>query len=238
MEYNGYCVRVQAHEGYGDKIRMLPANADYTSIVAMRHKGTSGENAHYHLVVATQVRDQAFRVRLKKLFTEGSGNQHMSIKTWDGNIDAISYLFHEDPTGPLFLQHNVSDETIAKARARNNEVQTKVAAAKERASWRIEEEVLSFYRENHLMPDQYKIARDIVLYACRHDKYVPNDFLLKAMVNKIQFKLLDGNLKDEEAFAADYVVAVYRLDYDESRRIRENLVAEGGGGVPAVKIQK
>lgn len=229
MEFNGYCVRVQAHEGYGEKIRKLTANDDYTAIAVIKHVGSTKENPHYHLVVATQVKDQAFRVRLKKIFNEGSGNQHMSIKPWDGNIDAISYLFHEDPEGDLFLAHKVSPETIVKAKARNKEVQDKVANAKERASWKIEEEIFQMYKRDHLESDLYNIAKDIVLFALRHDKYVPNDYLLKAMANKIRFRLMDGDLKGEEDFAISYVTDVYRLDYDQAREWKYRLAR---GGVP------
>jgi len=227
MEYNGFCVRVQAMEGYGEKIRMLPQVSDYTSLIVMSHKGGKGDNPHYHLVVATQVKEQAFRVRLKKVFNLGKGNEHLSVKSWDGNIDAISYLFHEDPEGDPFLAHNVSPDTITKARARNREVQDKVATAKERASWRIEESIYQRYVETNLKPDIYTISKDIILFALRHDKYVPNDFLLKAMAYKIQFRLMDGDLNAEEKFAKLYVSRVYRMDYDQERQ----WMATDGGGV-------
>jgi len=216
MEYNGFCVRVQALDGYGEKIRMLPQVADYTSIVAMPHKGKLGNNPHYHLVVATQVKEQAFRVRLRKVFNLGSGNGHLGLRAWDGNIDAISYLFHEDADATPFLQHNVSNETIEKAKLRNKDVQEKVAKAKDRASWKIEEELLQIYKAT---PDrertEYEIAKDIILHALRRDKYVPNDFLLKGMARKIQFKLLNGDLNSEETFAMNYVSSAYRMDYDQ-----------------------
>jgi len=218
MEYNGYCVRVQAMDGYGEKIRMLPSVADYESIAAIQHKGSTGENAHYHLVVRTQVRDQAFRVRMKKVFDAGKGNQHMSIKTWDGALEAISYLFHEDPDGSLMLQHNVPADTVEKARALNKSIQQKVTAAKEKASWKIEEEIYQQYLTSGNVPDEYTISKDIILYALRHDKYVPNDFLLKAMTNKIMFRLLDGDLNAEETFAKLYVSRVYRMERDEELR--------------------
>jgi len=227
MEYNGYCVRVQALDGYAEKLRMLSSCADYTSIVAIQHKGGSGENSHYHAVVRTAVKDQAFRVRLKKVFDLGKGNSHMSIKTWDGSIDAISYLFHEQPDQVLLVQYNVSDETIEKARARNIEVQQKVASAKERASYKIEEELMVLYLARKVKPDLLTISTDIILYALRHDKYVPNDFLLKAMAYKIQFRLIDGDLNDEIKFAKLYTSRVFRLDPDQER----NWMDAPGGGI-------
>jgi len=225
MEYNGYCVRLQAHEGYESKILALPLNLDYVSIVAMKHKGGTGENPHYHLVVRTDVKDQAFRVRLRKVFDAGKGNAHMSIKAWDGNIDAVSYLFHEDPTGSLLLKHNVSDETITKARERNRDVQEKVATAKERASWKIEEEIYQQYLTSRAIPDLHQISKDIILFALRHDRYVPNDFLLKSMAYKIQFRLIDGDQNEEETFAKNYVARVYRMDYEQERQWMQSFAA-------------
>lgn len=228
MEFEGFCVRVQAMDGYAEKMRMLSKTADYQAIVAVRHRGASGENEHYHMVVKTQVKDQAFRVRMKKVFDKGKGNAHMSIKTWDGNIDAISYLFHEDGDARPIVQHNVSDETIEKARERNREVQTKMEEAKKRASWTIEEELLESYRQRKVKPDLHTIAKDIVLHALRKDKYVPNDFLLKAMASKLLFKLQEADLDREEEFAISYISRVYRMDYDEEASFRAR---QGGGGI-------
>jgi len=214
MEYNGFCVRVQALEGYAEKIHTLPLSRDYVSMVAMRHKGASGENPHYHLVIRTDVKQQAFRVRMKKVFDLGSGNEHMSIKNWDGNIDAIAYLFHEDPQGTPHLISNVSTETIEKARQRNLEVTQKVAVAKEKASWKIEEELMKIYGATKVKPDLHTISKDILLFALRNDKYPPNDFLLKSMANKILFRLQNGDLNREEEFAKRYISNLYRMDYD------------------------
>ncbi|MBV6343309.1 Rep family protein [Candidatus Magnetobacterium casense] len=226
MNFEGFCVRVQAMDGYSEKMRMLRQTTDYQAIVAVKHRGASGENEHYHMVIKTQVKDQAFRVRMKKVFDMGKGNAHMSIKPWDGNIDAISYLFHEDEDAKPIVQHNVSDETITKARERNREVQVKMEEAKKRASWTIEQELLEHYKQIKRSPDIHTIAKDIVLHALRMDKYVPNDFLLKAMASKLHFKLQEGDVDREEEFAINYVSRVYRMDYDEESRWRS--VAQGG----------
>lgn len=225
MNFEGYCVRIQAMDGYAERMRALALVSDYQAIVAVKHRGGTGENEHYHMVVKTQIRDQAFRVRMKKVFDAGKGNAHMSIKPWDGNIDAVSYLFHEDDDAKLIVQHNVTDETIEKARERNREVQTKMEAAKKRASWTIEEELLEHYRASKRTPvDTFTIARDIVLHALRQDKYVPNDFLLKAMASKILFKLQDGDTSAEDRFAKDYVARVYRMDYETQQSWEQNLM--------------
>lgn len=223
MNFEGYCVRVQAMDTYAERMKMLALSSDYQAIVAVRHRGSTGENEHYHMVIKTQVKDQAFRVRLRKVFDKGKGNAHMSIKPWDGNIDALSYLFHEDDEAELVVQHNVTDETIDKARSRNREVKERVEQAKKRASWTIETELLEHYNKTGQKPELLDIAKDIVLHALRMDKYVPNDYLLKAMASKIQFKLLKGDQNDEELFARQMVARAYRLDDYESR----NYVAGG-----------
>lgn len=202
-------------EGYGEKIRMLGVNSDYLSIGAIQHDGAKGENKHYHLVIRTLIKEQAIRVRFRKIFDNGKGNQHMSIKPWDGDIRAISYLFHEKPDQELFYRYNLDDDLIEKARAMNIEIQDKVATAKEKASWKIEEHLLKIYAEKELKPDRLTIAGDIMLFALRTDKYVPNDFLLKSMATKIAFKLLDYDQNDEVEFASNYISTLYRLDEDQ-----------------------
>lgn len=223
MNFEGYCVRIQAMDGYAERMKALTLTSDYLAMVAVRHRGSSGENEHYHMVVKTQIKDQAFRVRMRKVFDKGKGNGHMSIKPWDGNIDALSYLFHEDEEARLLVQHNVTDETIDKARSRNREVQEKMEKAKSRASWTIEQELLEEYIKTKRLPGLHEIAKDIVLHALRKDKYVPNDFLLKAMSSKIQFKLLNGDQNDEEKFAREYVARVYRMEQYDA----QVFVAEG-----------
>jgi len=211
MDVHGFCVRIDARDGYHERIRALAMCSDYKSIVGVRHKGASGENPHYHLVIRTSIKDQAFRVRLKKIFDQGKGNGHMSIKPWDGCGDAVSYLFHEDSDADLVIQHNVSDETIAQAKVRNEQVQKDVEKAKQRASWRLEDEIYDQikkeglparrYVDGVLCDDNTNIAQKLVLTALRNGKYVPNDFLLRAMVRRIRFRLMDGDVAAEEAFA-------------------------------------
>lgn len=211
MEMLGYCVRVDAREGYAEKIRMLPTCTDYLSIVSVKHKGTKGENPHYHLVIRTGIRQQAFRVRLKKIFDQGKGNGHMSIKPWDGCIDAISYLFHEDESAELLVCHNVSDETIAQARSRNAEVQREMEKAKERASWTLEEQVYNHYvgQDMDWISDE-QVATELILIAFRSGKYMPNDYLLKAMVRRVRFRLLGGDVTLEEQYARSLAENIFR----------------------------
>lgn len=202
MNHLGYCVRVDALEGYADKLRMLPACTDYKSMIALRHTGSKSENPHYHFVVQTQVAGQAFRVRMRKIFDQGKGNGHMSIKPWDGSIDAIAYLFHEDEESTILVQHNVSDETVAQAKARNRQVTEMVQASKAKAAWHLEGIVLEQIKQRSTeLWSESRIGQQLILTALRAGKYVPQPWHIRAMTQRIQFVLLNGDLESEEAFA-------------------------------------
>lgn len=200
MDHIGFCVRVDALDGYLDKIMMLSACKDYKSIAAIKHNGSKGENQHYHLVIQTQVQSQAFRVRMRKIFDAGKGNGHMSIKPWDGNNDALAYLFHEDAQSALLVQYNISDETIANCRDRNREVVALVNASKSKASWLLEEVVFDQIKDIPYLPE-HDIGQRLILAALRNGKYVPQPWHVKAMTQRIMFRKLEGFEEKEEEFA-------------------------------------
>lgn len=124
----------------------------------------------------------------------------MSIKPWDGNNDALAYLFHEDEESVLLVQHNVSDETIAKCRARNREVSALVNASKSKASWLLEEVVFQQLKDIPYVCEA-DIGQQLILAALRHGKYVPQPWHVKAMTHRIQFRKLEGSEEKEEEFA-------------------------------------
>lgn len=230
MDFCGYCVRVDARDGYREKLTMLSMHTDYEAIVAVKHKGAYNENEHYHLVIKTAVKDQAMRVRLRKVFDAGKGNGHMSIKPWDGRQEAIAYLFHEDPDAELLLQHNVSDAVITEAKLINRQVQQMVLDAKTKASWRAEEIV---YQEivddrtrrprtgyNSMMAppppwevlSDTQIAKRLILVCLRTGKYTPQPWLIRAMTERIQFRLLNGVDEDEDKFALRLAQNIFYRD--------------------------
>lgn len=219
MDTHGYCVRVDALDGYGEKLQSLTLCQDYKSIVAVRHVGTTKENPHYHLVIRTIVASQAFRVRMRKIFDQGKGNGHMSIKPWDGNNDAISYLFHEDENAILLLQHNVSDDTINQCRQRNRSVQQMVQASKDKASWKLEDISYQYFStewkpspHGSQRPSDTTIGQHLILTALRSGKYVPQPWHIKSMTQRIQFKLLNGYEEAEEEFALRLAQQIFYRD--------------------------
>lgn len=213
MDYIGYCVRVDAIDGYADKLPMLRAHTDFESIVGVKHTGSSKENPHYHLVIRTRCKDQAFRVRLRTIFDQGKGNGHMSIKSWDGKQEAISYLFHEDPDASLVIKHNVSDETIAECKVLNRNISQMVLDAKTKASWRAEEIVFEqLVKEKVSHPRDTDVATRLILCCLRTGKYTPQPWLVRAMTERIQFRLLNGVEEAEQDFASRLARNIFRYD--------------------------
>ncbi|UAU47003.1 Rep [Chicken proventriculitis-associated circular virus 14] len=207
METLGYCLRVQALEGYGLKISSMTLNDDYAALLAVKHEGSSGENPHYHVVVKTKVNAQAFRVRMKKLFPDGKGNQHMSLTSWDGNDKALSYLFHEDPDGKPLARKGVDDEYLARLRIMNQKELTQVAAAKSKASHTLEEDAFIHFqaiakKKGDSKYIQHKeIVAYMILFALRNGKYPPQAWLCRAMAYKVKFRLLEGREDAEVEYA-------------------------------------
>jgi hypothetical protein len=201
MESVGYCVRVQAVEGYGLMIHAL----DYEHIIAVKHLGAKGDNPHYHLVIRTDVKPQAFRKRMKKLFPDGQGNAHMSIKPWDGDDKALSYLFHEeqgDEKATIIVCKGLTQDRIDTLRQQNKTVQQAVEVSKKKSSHLLWEGAYEhFKKQPGPKYDERQIAHYMVLDALRQDKYVPQAWLLKAMTFKVMFLLQSGNVKDEETTA-------------------------------------
>lgn len=204
MDSIGYFVRVQALEGHAERIGMLVANDDYKVVFAVKHKGKSGENEHYHIIIVTNVAPQAFRVRMKKVFDKGKGNAYMSIKRYDGSEDAYAYCFHED-VAELLVRKGVSDELIERARSRNQAVQAEIAEAKKKASWTLEEDAIEYFKKFPDVPTERQVCEQLVRIAFDRGKYVPNPYLARQIIANVRFKLCDGDMKKEDAVVRSIV---------------------------------
>jgi len=212
MENVGFCIRVQALEGYTDRINAFVLVDDYVGVLAVKHRGRNGENPHYHIVVRTRLEPQTFRKRMKKIFPEGKGNEHMSIKPWDGAIDALSYLFHEDPDGPYHTIKGITNEYLAEIRDKNKSVLTAVNKAKEKSSHKLLDIATEHFRtiKTHGGFTDVEIATFMFLHALRNDKYPPQPWLVKSMVTLVQFRLLNNVVSKEEEFASAMAQTIFR----------------------------
>jgi hypothetical protein len=122
MEF-GYCIRIDERAGYIEKIPGLALYTEITHLVVVKHRGRSRENPHFHLVVRAFIKLPALRAKLRKIFDNGKGNGHMSIKAWDYKEEALSYLFHEEEVDTPLLLKGWSDQEVSGWKARNTQVQ-------------------------------------------------------------------------------------------------------------------
>jgi hypothetical protein len=203
---SGYCVRLDQRESYDERILALCFCEDYEVILGFKHKGDTKENEHYHLVIKTQVKMKAFRARFVKIFDKGKGNGHMSIKPWDGADEAFSYMFHEG--GKPVVNKNVTAANLEKYEKMNVEIQKIVKEAKGKASYLLEDEAVKALTKD---ADPITICNTILGLALRTGRYLPGDFLLKTMVDKVYFRLQGGDLFSENQVIESITRRVLRL---------------------------
>ncbi|WP_445779404.1 hypothetical protein [Shewanella sp.] len=89
---NTYSLRLDEKQDYKDLILQME---EMGQMFVVKHQGKKKNNPHFHFAIQTDVKKDAYRKRLKKIFTKGSGNGHMSLKDWDGEMLYIQYLTHE-----------------------------------------------------------------------------------------------------------------------------------------------
>lgn len=208
MSTIGFFVRVDALQNYQEKIVMLQASDDYQVVFAVKHQGKTNENTHFHIIVVTKVKPQAFRVRMKKVFDQGKGNGHMSIKPYDGSEDAYAYCFHED-IAELVVRKGVTDELIERAKQRNESVQREIKEAKKKASWTLEEDTIEYFKDYKRVPSEREVAERLVRIAFDRNKYVPNPYLARQIIANVRFKLCDGDMSKEDQVVRSIVDRIF-----------------------------
>lgn len=92
---NYYSLRLDEKQDYKD---FILAMEEMGKMFVILHQGKRRDNPHFHFAIQTNVKKDAYRKRLKKIFTKGKGNGHMSLKDWDGDEVYIQYLLHECKT--------------------------------------------------------------------------------------------------------------------------------------------
>jgi len=207
----GYCIRIQALEGYLDKVGTM--GTAYNWVAAIGHKGDKETpNPHYHIVIKTAILDRTLRARMRVLFDKGKGNEHMSIKKWDGDIKAVSYLFHEDPDAPLLISKGLGEDYIENARNLNKRILVEVAKSKGKAAWTLEEDTITELKKDgvkYAQLSKWDIARRMYLIALRNGKHPPTRWHCIGMCERIMFHFCDGKPDLENDLAQKFAAEVF-----------------------------
>lgn len=95
-----YAVRITECIGFQERLEDVFTSELFTRVLCVRHTGRKSKNPHFHLVLdATfDIQTETYQKKLKKYFP---GERKVSVKEWDGDNKACSYLFHEG-TDELF----------------------------------------------------------------------------------------------------------------------------------------
>lgn len=89
---NTFSLRLDEKQDYE---KLILEMEDMGEMFVIKHQGKKKNNPHFHFAIKTNVKKDAYRKRLKNIFTKGKGNGHMSLKDWDGEDVYIQYLLHE-----------------------------------------------------------------------------------------------------------------------------------------------
>lgn len=171
-----------------NKVKEMKGWVDYTGSFIGYHTGdkTKKQHAHVALKISSELQKQSLDTRMKKLF--GVERSDYSSKPWDGEDDALAYMYH-DKEAKIDNDLKLTAEQIESLKARNNDIQKIVAKAKEQASNRVVDHVLTKIREaGGESWTEYEIGYAIQKAIHQGLFYDPGDFVLERYINEILCK--------------------------------------------------
>jgi len=130
-----FFIRLQKLEDYDGRLNSLRDNEWIIKMLCIEHRGDNDDpNPHWHFtLLTTPLLLPTLRARLRLIFDKGNGNGHMSIKPWDGGIEANAYMFHEQADAAPYINKGYTAEEIEDFRNHNNGVQ-QVTARRRKAT--------------------------------------------------------------------------------------------------------
>lgn len=170
------------------KVKEMKGWVDYVGCFIGYHVGDKTKKRHCHIAlkISSELQKQSLDTRMKKLF--GVERSDYSSKPWDGEDDALAYMYH-DPSGEIDNSLGLSSEQVEKLRSRNADIQKIVSKAKEQASNRVVDYVLGKISEAGAEPwtaDEIGYAIQKAIYQGLF--YDPGDFVLERYINEILCK--------------------------------------------------
>lgn len=185
-------IRVTAPwEHIQSKIADIRGQIDYQGLMIGYHHGDKKGAPHAHLCLSLKVelQKQSVDVRYKKLF-DVKGAQYSS-KPWDGDVKAMSYLYH-DANGRVDNFMGLDEKEIEGLRSLNIEIQKVVKTNKERASNRVVDYILKMVEDEKATYEEWpreRIGKEILLAVAHGQFYDPGDFQLEKYINEIELKI-------------------------------------------------
>lgn len=196
-----YVLRLQAHDGYQASFVSVFSDR-FSRILGVPHSGRRGDNPHYHFAFTTDYKMPALRAYLKKYFDKGSGNRHLSLKKWDGNPNACSYMFHEG-TEPI-ISRGFSEDQINDFKIINDNIKK---AIKKNAPAAIVQDATEYFKAQGRDPGHGEIFMWIMTRLKTNGDWLPNRFQMDRWIMRIQ-----ANIKNDVEYKS-YLVQLYEQWY-------------------------
>lgn len=177
-----------------------PPSGEVKRMLVVSHSGSTGNNPHVHVILeeSVEVQNQSLDTRLKKYFNiTNAKTQRYSSKVWDGNSSgegAGSYLFHEEGA-EILVNVGITNEDIVLMRKANAAVQKVVAVNKQKASGKLVERALDYFRDpsrcttplDKITPTQVMHWMLVEIHEGRN--YYPGRFRLISFCEEVILKL-------------------------------------------------
>lgn len=194
-----YVLRLQAHDGYQSLFSNVFTDR-FSRILCVPHSGKKGDNPHYHFALTCDYKQPALREHLKKYFNKGKGNRHLSLKQWDGDPKACSYMFHEGTE--LIMNKGFTDEEIEVFKVMNDNVRQ---AIKKNAPAQIVQDATEYFKGQD--PSHQVLFMWIMKRLRDNGDWLPNKFQMERWIMRIQ-----ANLKTDKEYGS-YLVRLYECWY-------------------------
>lgn len=198
-----YVLRLQAHDGYQSQFSNV-FTSRFSRILGVPHSGRRGDNPHYHFAFTCDYKMPALREYLKKYFDKGKGNRHLSLKKWDGNPKACSYMFHEGTES--IISRGFTDEEIEVFKTINENIKE---AIKKNAPAQIVQDATEYFKAKGQDPAHAVLFMWIMKRLRDNGDWLPNKYQMERWIMRIQ-----ANLKDDVEYKT-YLNRLYELWYGE-----------------------
>lgn len=176
-----------------------PPSGVVERLFVVSHSGEKGDNPHVHVLLqeSEQVQKQSLDARFKKYFNiDNAKTQHYSSKVWDGNASgegAGSYCFHE-VGAQILVNIGISESDVVLMRKANEAVQKVVTVNKQKASCRLPDRALAYFRDvNCKIPLKLvtptHVMHWMLVEIAENRSYHPGDGRLKSYCSEVIIKL-------------------------------------------------
>jgi len=190
-----YVLRLQALDGYSAKFDAVFGDR-FSRVLCVHHMGKTKDNPHWHFCLTTDYQKQALRAHLKKHFTLATGNKHLSLKDWDANIKACSYLFHEDRERQPHICKGFTTEEIDEFMKQNDLIQSKMIKPHH-----VVDVVVDYFKQKYpngkMDYDKREIFIKIMSTYKHNGEWLPDARQASRLVNKVRSDLAETQPQED-----------------------------------------